>query len=287
MNARTIFALVVVYNKTCGDSEACRMLLRADPPVRAVVFDNSERDFGNREWCDTRGWAYLGGGGNVGLPKAYNIAVSHCLGIDPEGVLCVFDDDGRVSDAFFGVLRTALLSNEHADILIPILRNDGRILSPCLLRKDGSSGRFRSEEKLRAYRGKHLTAVNNALAVRLRVFRDFRYDERLFLDMVDHSFFREMNRRGRSYIILEGTEGHSISSHEHPSREAAVRRFEIFLRDVRVFLENQAAPRAFAVLRRTARLTVEYRSVVFIRMLFDRKRDQANDSATGDTKHEI
>ena len=267
MNARTIFALVVVYNKTCGDSEACRMLLRADPPVRAVVFDNSERDFGNREWCDTRGWAYLGGGGNVGLPKAYNTAVSHCLGIDPEGVLCVFD--------------------EHADILIPILRNDGRILSPCLLRKDGSSGRFRSEEKLRAYRGKHLTAVNNALAVRLRVFRDFRYDERLFLDMVDHSFFREMNRRGRSYIILEGTEGHSISSHEHPSREAAVRRFEIFLRDVRVFLENLAAPRAFAVLRRTARLTVEYRSVVFIRMLFDRKRDQANDSATGDTKHEI
>lgn len=285
MSAPAVFAVVVVYNRSCADSSACRDLLAVKAPVTPIVFDNGDRDYGNRQWCEKNNWIFLGGKGNLGLSKAYNESVAACLTSDPDGTVCFLDDDAKISSAYFSELERVIQSDKEADVFVPIQTGGGGLLSPCVMQNNGRCRLFRTKEEMLGYRGVSLTAVNSKMAARLRVFRDFRYDERLFLDFVDHSFFREMNRRGARIRIFEGGGGHSISSHEHPPKESAARRFAIFVRDARVFWEHRPWIGMRILLRRTIRLTVEYKSPAFVRtLLFAHRTDRrASGASKGDT----
>lgn len=272
MTQQALFALVVVYNRSCAESSVCRALLEARDIVVPVIFDNGDRDFGNREWCERYGWHFIGGRGNLGLPKAYNEGIEYCQEQDPDGTICMLDDDAMVTREYFEKLVSVVQGDAKSDIFVPIYQDSDGILSPCLLKRNGSCRFFRDASEAHFYRGNALTAVNSGMAARIRVFDDYRYDERLFLDFVDHSFFRDMNGLGKHIRIFEGGSWHSFSSREHPPVESAVRRFEIFTRDVRIFWEHHPLNRFRLIFRRTVRLTVEYRSILFLRTLVAARR---------------
>ena len=79
--ARTVAAVVVLYNSTCSDSSTCKALQQTDLPGQVLIYDNSTRDMGNKAQCEALGWTYLGGDGNKGLSKAYNACIDYPHGI--------------------------------------------------------------------------------------------------------------------------------------------------------------------------------------------------------------
>ena len=51
-----LFAPVVLYNKTCAGSATCWALATLQDDVAVLIYDNSTRDYGNRAWCEGKGW---------------------------------------------------------------------------------------------------------------------------------------------------------------------------------------------------------------------------------------
>jgi hypothetical protein len=84
---------------------------------------------------------------------------------------------------------------------------------------------------------KGISAINSGLAIRLRVFRDYRFDEGQFLDYVDHAFLRDIAgyERKRIFIMKDVTLRQRFSGSEKQSRAAAMARFAIFKKDIACF----------------------------------------------------
>lgn len=231
-----------------------------------MVYDNSTHDFGNRAFCEAHNVVYLGGNGNQGLSKAYNAAVDACLARDNRGFFCIFDDDTNVSGDYLDALAQATSGGEEA-VFVPLLRAEDKIISPAILKSNFHCRFFVGREEAESYHGDHLTALNSGMAVPLSIFQHYRYDERLFLDGIDHTFMKEMRIRQIPIRILDFKLEHHISSFEKPSIDSAIHRFRIFKNDVKVF----AGSRYRSILwRRMLKLTLQYKTTAFYKEYIDR-----------------
>ena len=133
-----LFALVVLYNKTCAGSATCRALATLQDDVAVLIYDNSTRDYGNRAWCAGKGWEYLGGEGNRGLSVAYNACIDRLKSRGEAGYLCLLGDDTALTGEYFAAQRKAAAERPEAGIFVPRIYSGGRLLSPC--RKVGGAG---------------------------------------------------------------------------------------------------------------------------------------------------
>ena len=264
MNAK-YFALVVLYNKTCADSAACRALANLSE-VSVLLYDNSTRDYGNRAWCEGKGWEYLGGEGNRGLSVAYNACIDRLSARGEEGYVCLLDDDTRLTGEYFQALDRALEAHPGAGILVPRVISQGRLLSPC--RKVGAfASAFADEAALLAAPKETWSAINSGMAISLRLFDGYRYDEHIFLDGVDHQFVEDMRARGEALHLIDYTCEQAFSGHERPPVESALTRFSIFARDEAYILRGHAGDYWRVVGRRALKLTAQYRTGAFLKVL--------------------
>lgn len=264
-NERTIAAAVVVYNTACADSPTCRALARlTDRHIRVLIYDNSTRDMGNAAYCRQQGWDYLGGTGNVGISKAYNACIERLLSGEATDLLCLFDDDTELDAAYFDALEQAVADGGR--ILVPLIYAGGALLSPCLLDEGHQVRRFADEREALAYRGAALSAINSCMAIALSVFADYRYDENIFLDGVDHAFLADMKKRGETITVFPYRCEHAFSGVERPSKEAAMTRFRIYARDYAYILRDQPAAYRRLVGKRALRLCWQYKTLAFLRV---------------------
>lgn len=265
MNTK-FFALVVLYNKTCADSATCRALVD-QTNVSALIYDNSTRDYGNRSWCEERGWKYLGGEGNRGLSVAYNAAIDWLKAQGEAGYLCLLDDDTRLSGEYFQVLDRTLEAHPEAGILVPRVMSQGSLLSPC--RKVGARSRaFADVQALLAAPKETWSAINSGMAVALRLFDGYCYDERIFLDGVDHQFVEDMRARGELLTLIDYTCEQAFSGHERAPLQAVLTRFSIFAKDEAYILRGKKADYWRVVGRRALKLTAQYRTGAFLKTLW-------------------
>lgn len=225
-----IDALIVIYNKPLAESQTV-LTLNAPDDVQVWVADNSTEDYDNRAFAESHGFRYVDMGGNMGLSKAYN-RVINMLDKD-DGLLCLFDDDTTVDGRYFEALKVMAVAHPDIDIFAPVVRDAHGILSPCIIHS-AACRRVNSLDELPEH---GVSAINSGMAVRRRVFRDYRYDEGQFLDYVDHAFIRDVtgNERGRIHIIKDVTLRQAFSGSEKQSREAAVQRYRIFRKDIGYF----------------------------------------------------
>jgi len=107
------------------------------------------------------------------------------------------------------------------------------MLSPCVI---GSVAcrRVNSVDELPAC---GVSAINSGLAVRMRVFAHYRYDEGQFLDYIDHAFIRDVtgNDLSRIYILKDAELRQEFSGSAKQSRQAALRRYKTFRKDIIYF----------------------------------------------------
>lgn len=276
MSVRSFAALVVVYNQSCQNSPTCRALANRKrvPPFPVLIYDNSTRDFQNRAYCEQQHWIYLGGTGtNAGLSKAYNAGISYCKEHSLASVICLFDDDTHLEESYFEELTQALLASDRK-IFVPLIYTERSLISPGLLKPKYKIRGFQTEEEALHYTGNELTAINSCMAIDLSLFNDYRYDEAVFLDGIDHRFLSDMKQRGEAIQVFPYRCRHEFSGESIPPKEAALHRFSIFRKDFRYLFRNQKSIFWRVVGKRALKLTVQYRSLSFLKILFRENRSE-------------
>lgn len=255
-------ATVVIYNTACQQSPTCRALENLSD-VTVLIYDNSTRDFGNREYCEKAGWVYLGGQGNMGLSKAYNACIDYLTENPVADMLCLFDDDTDLEPAYFEALEKARA--EGGRIFVPMIFAGGGLISPCILHKGHKVQMFASEEEARAYTGENLSAINSCMAIDMEIFKDFRYNENIFLDGIDHNFTQAM--KGEKIRLLDYRCNHAFSGTEKPPMASALVRFKIYAKDYAYILRDNKAAYYRLVGKRALRLTIQYKTLAFLKAM--------------------
>lgn len=256
-----IAALTVIYNKKCKDSLTCQTLVSVkDPNIMVVIYDNSTSDYGNKEYCRANGWAYLGGTGNIGLSKAYNKCIEFLkTSVD---YLCLFDDDTEFSEQYFSSLREAIPFG--GDIFLPLVYSHKSLISPSKLTANYRTIFFPSEKAVFSYRGKEMTAINSGMAISFKLLHNYRYDENIFMDGVDHVFIREMKNRGYKIRPFNYRCEQHFSGNETPQMDVAERRFRILAKDYAYILKEKKHAYMLTVGKRAVHLSLEYKNPIFL-----------------------
>lgn len=265
MKTSNLAALVVVYNKSCQDSPTCQCLQSAPVNVQVLVYDNSTSDFGNRTFCEEKGWIYLGGNGNVGLSRAYNQTVDYLKQTLFAGSLCLFDDDTHLEPAYFAAIANANWGRKK--IFVPLIISSGALISPCVRTKHYRSRLFETPQQALAYRGRDLSAINSGMAIHISVFENYRYDEHIFLDGIDHKFMEDMHKKGVGIGCVDCRCNHDFSGSAKPPAKAALIRFSIYVKDTRYILRGRPCIYFSVVGRRALHLTWQYKSLQFLKIL--------------------
>ena len=257
-----IFPLVVTYNKSCEHIKICKILLECSV-LHPIVIDNSEGEYNNKKFCEKHGWLYFSMEGNKGLSKAYNIGINMCRKIDPEGVICLLDDDTDINMNYFSALEKSLIENVDCSVFFPMLRVSDRIVSPSLISKCHTFKFFKNYNEITEYKGERLTAFNSGMAIRLKVFNHFSYGETLFLDCIDHWFMRHVNQLNIKWRVIDYEAYHSLSSCEQPTLEISRSRFKICVHDFRHYCQSKPLF-LFVIGKRAIHLTMIYKHFSFV-----------------------
>lgn len=264
----TFAAAVVVYNAACPDSPTCQALKALeDQDISVLIYDNSTADYGNRAYCENLGWTYLGGTGNVGISKAYNACIDYLTSGHETDVLCLFDDDTHLTGAYFDALRRAKEASD-GHIFVPMIFAAGQLISPCILQPGHRVTTFADPAEATAYTGNELSAINSCMAIDLCIFRDFRYDENIFLDGVDHYFTCQMRQKGEKLHLIDYRCDHAFSGTEKPPVKSVLVRFGIYAKDYAYILKDNKAAYLRLVGKRALRLTAQYRTLAFLKKFF-------------------
>ena len=193
-----ITAAVVIYNKEISESITCMRIKELEKDIDILVIDNSEKNNENKEYCVTHNMRYISMDGNKGLSKAYNVAVKNAGNSD---ILALFDDDTEITSDYFRTLRKAIIDYPDIDIFAPIIRGqDGVIYSPNefnFLRNHFISSPDQEVSQ------DAFNAIASCLAIRMRVFENYHFNEKLFVDQVDQYFFCEQRKLGRKFGKLD------------------------------------------------------------------------------------
>lgn len=234
-----ITAVVVVYNKNCADSLTCESLGRMSTDnFEVLIMDNSTSDFNNVEFCRNMGWRYHSMEGNAGLSKAYNRAIDISSETD---VFVWLDDDTGLPQDYFERLEKTVSENPDAQLYLPVVKSGEDIISPSAVR----GARVIRIKALSELTGE-ITAINSGLGVKSTVYDGYRYDEDLFLDLVDHKFMKDCANRDIGWCVIEGTElEQTFFGDTNKSKKAALAREKIFAKDFRTFGKKMGKP--FAV----------------------------------------
>ena len=220
-----ITAIIVLFNKDLDEDSIC---IKIRDYADVIVVDNSVLKNENRLFCENHSIKYISMGGNKGLSKAYNTAINS---VDGSDIIVLLDDDTDVSKDFFISLRKAIILNQDVDIFVPIIRGqDGVIYSPN--NYNFLKNKLVSDPKKEIIQSR-FNAISSCMAIRTRVFENYRYNEKLFVDEIDHCFCREQRNKGRKFAVIDV----EISQNFHQRNdsikpEAAWKRVKIRIVDI-------------------------------------------------------
>lgn len=267
-----IHAIIVTYNVRCSDSKTCQSLLKQNTHgFDVIVFDNSVRDYGNRDFCVEHGWKFLGGNGNRGLSVAYNAAIDFLKGAGETGWICLLDDDTTLPEDFIHKVTEYVGTRQAIDIWLPILRQNEKIISPCRIQRRNRY--FTTVNECLDAPPNDLQAFNSCMTINLSVFSDYRYDERIFLDGVDHAFLRDMKCKEKKIGVIPIVCEQRFSGGEKVPQSSAITRFRIYRKDSRILYEATPIRYWLIVGKRALHLTLMYRSIDFIKILLSKQNE--------------
>lgn len=252
MNSVKIYGIVVVYNRCLDESQTFNRL--KDKDIKLVICDNSTSDFGNKKIAEQYGAEYVFMDGNKGLSVAYNKALSHIkenYAPDSKDRICIFDDDTTVPDEYLEKVK-----NIHADIALPIVRDNLGIMSPVYM-PGKIAKRFKREEDAFACEGNKISGINSCLSVRFEVIDDYCYNEEMFLDYIDHQFMLDMRKKGVYPQILDVTVEQDFSAVNHSKKEADAR-FAMQKKDLKIFYKGNFLLYYYIVIKKHIKLFKKY-----------------------------
>ncbi|WP_270330185.1 glycosyltransferase [Lapidilactobacillus dextrinicus] len=205
---------------------------------QVLIFDNSNNlDIAqqNENSCLSKNIVYLTKSENVGLSRAYNLVLNKIqkdYSFNNNDYIVWLDDDTEVTQEWLSELSNEVSKNKY-DIITPIISSpDGTIYSPnsAGIMKNNLSLNTSKQSKIKKF-----NAINSCLCVRLTIFDDYRYDERLFLDQVDQKFFDDLRKKEFSYKILNTQIIQNFSQRSSKIPNSYIKRFDIRCKDILVY----------------------------------------------------
>jgi GT2 family glycosyltransferase len=127
MSEVTIYAVIVIYNKSCDESLTCQCFKHIQN-VRLILVDNSTKEYPNEHLAADFAWRYISMGGNKGLEKAYNRAIEAVD--DQAAMICLFDDDSEINQEYFDCLKTAAMNEPDTQVFLPLVYDNDGLMSP-------------------------------------------------------------------------------------------------------------------------------------------------------------
>ncbi len=237
-----IYFCIVLYNKLLDDSLTWQKMssnfVIQSSESQVLIFDNSNNlDIAqqNENSCLSKNIVYLTKSENVGLSRAYNLVLNKIqkdYSFNNNDYIVWLDDDTEVTQEWLSELSNEVSKNKY-DIITPIISSpDGTIYSPnsAGIMKNNLSLNTSKQSKIKKF-----NAINSCLCVRLTIFDDYRYDERLFLDQVDQKFFDDLRKKEFSYKILNTQIIQNFSQRSSKIPNSYIKRFDIRCKDILVY----------------------------------------------------
>ena len=212
------YCVLVVYNSDIQASSSYQFLKKKG--VQVIVCDNSDQENQNKNIVEDDGFSYISMHGNKGLSKAYNVALDYIQSIHPsmDGYLVLFDDDTKVEDDYFEKMECST-----GDICLPVVYDEKSLLSPSMFKK-GKSIRVSSIQEIDM---DFISGINSGMCINLSIFKEYRYNESLFLDYIDHYFLYEMKKQSKKIEVVDTKLLQRFSANSN-SKNSALNRFQIF-----------------------------------------------------------
>jgi len=234
-----LFAVIVVYNKSINNSDTINNLLNFSlAELKLLVVDNSIIDYNNKELCKSKNINYISMSGNKGLSKAYNAALDYVQNFSSDNDLIIWlDDDTHITEEYFITLKNYLIQKKNSEVFVPIIYGqNGKIYSP-------NNAGFLKNKLLKSPDDsldyKKFNAINSCLAVKLTIYKKYRYSEKLFLDSVDQNFFEDLRQRNTNFTILPTTVSHNFSQREKKINTSQMaNRLEIRVKDLMTYSQR-------------------------------------------------
>lgn len=259
MNNLNLHTIIVLYNKFINDSLSFNCIKNI-PGINIVICDNSneKKYLVNKNICtEYSNVNYINMNGNKGLPAAYNAAINN-IKSNENGWLCLFDDDTFIPESYFRIL-TEYIQKNPVDIYLPKIYDEIGLLSPCIMKKYFCH----RANNINEIKSSEISGINSGMAISLRIFKDYRYDENYFLDFVDHAFIRDMRILDKKISILPCTLKQNFAANT-TNIHSLQTRFKILKKDLKYFyskLRFGLLYYHYIILRRKTRILLDTKHI--------------------------
>ena len=238
-----LFFAVVIYNKKICDSITCTELTNIIKNEKVIIADNSEENFDLEKMCFKKKWVYISMNGNKGLSKAYNAIIDYIKKKEKyseNDVIILLDDDTKITSEYIMRLKKMLTIHKDINIFMPIIKDkNNTIISPSQYTKI-KINKIKNYEEIQKIKQENFLAINTCLAIRMRIFNEYKYNTALFLDYVDNQFFYDMRRKKEKFLCINSVIKQDFFSVENKDYNKEIIRKKIEKRDYKKFVSDKS-----------------------------------------------
>ena len=238
-----VFYAIVIYNKQFRDSITCIELEKIAENEKIIVVDNSEIKNDIQEECLKKNWKYLSMNGNKGISKAYNNVIDYIKKNEQysnDDAIVLLDDDTKITKEYLIKLKQKLETYKDINIFMPIIKDENdNIISPSKYTKFKII-KVENYKEVERIKQKNFLAINTCLAIRMKIFKDYTYDTKLFLDQVDNQFFYDMRNKQEKFLCIDSIIIQNFFSTNNKDYAKEIMRKKIEKEDYKKFVMNKS-----------------------------------------------
>ena len=232
--------VIVIYNQYINKSKAYNSIKNSK--LNILIIDNSKEEYiiENELFSINEKLGYIAKGKNIGLSKAYNLAIEYFSNKNID-FLILSDDDSIITEEY--LMNLEIFEFKKNKIYAPLIYNGKKLVNPHYhndnyIKEQLKNSKFNNIKDLKKIQNtKYMHAINSGMIIPYSLLSEYRYDETLFLDCVDNNFCRSMFNMGIVIEIypFEIIQSFSVMELKDVPLESLEHRIKIRLKDIKYY----------------------------------------------------
>lgn len=269
-----ITVLLVIYQSKIEDSNAYASIRELSDYFNVILIDNSTQEAmirNNRDFSVHNHIHYLSKGENLGLSKAYNLGLDLILNNPDFGQwMLTLDQDTHLPLDYLEEIIKLSQGEAREVVYCPQVHSAQGKLSPTIL---GPAFTVSFDSSGLEY----LACINSGLLWSIDLLKSLRYDEQLFLDMVDYDIFMQVHAHHRTsqIALMNCTIQQEFSGDAISTFIKDKTRFSIYSQDFVYFCRKWSIRPSYCrsvLFKRALKLSISHRSLWFLSTAIQRMK---------------